>query len=208
MPFRRLCVEFGAEITTSEMAYARQINRRSRAELALLRKHPSELCFGVQLAAGKATDAISAGRRAIDQGALFVDLNCGCPIHDVVKRGMGATLLQRPAALGRIVEAMVEGLSVPVTVKIRSGWKQDKNNASEVARIIEEAGAAGGCAGLLQREPHAPWWRPPGRPRSRRRSPARPGRRSAGPGSWRVEGARLRISAGNSTWRLFLLTFC
>jgi tRNA-dihydrouridine synthase 3 len=142
LPYRRLCVEFGAEITTSEMAYARQINRRSRAELALLRKHPSEMCFGVQLAAGKAPDAISAGRRAIDQGAVFVDLNCGCPIHDVVKRGMGATLLQRPAALGRIVEAMVEGLSVPVTVKIRSGWKADKSNASEVARIIEEAGAA------------------------------------------------------------------
>ena len=142
LPFRRLCVDFGAEITTSEMAYARQVNRRNRAELALLRRHPSEPVFGVQLAASKAPDAISAGRRAIEQGAQFVDLNCGCPIHDVVKRGMGATLLQRPSALARIVEGMVEGLSVPVTVKIRSGWKEDKGNASEVARLIEEAGAA------------------------------------------------------------------
>ena len=142
LPFRRLCVDFGAGITTSEMAYARQVNRRSRAELALLRKHPSEECFGVQWAASKAQDAISAGQRAIDQGACFIDLNCGCPIHDVVKRGMGATLLQRPAALGRLVEAMVEGLSVPVTVKIRSGWKEAKNNASQVAQLIEEAGAA------------------------------------------------------------------
>lgn len=142
LPFRRLCVDFGARVTTSEMAYARQVNRRSRAELALLRKHPSEECFGVQLAASKAQDAISAGQRAIDQGARFIDLNCGCPIHDVVKRGMGATLLQRPAALGRLVEAMVEGLSVPVTVKIRSGWKEAKNNASQVAQLIEEAGAA------------------------------------------------------------------
>lgn len=142
LPFRRLCVNLGARITTSEMAYARQVNRRSRPELALLRKHPSESCFGVQLAAGKPQDAISAGRRAIDQGARFIDLNCGCPIHDVVRRGMGATLLQRPSALGRMVEAMVEGLDVPVTVKIRSGWKEGKNNASEVARLIEEAGAA------------------------------------------------------------------
>ncbi len=142
LPYRRLCMDLGASVTTSEMAYARQVNRRSRAELALLRKHASETRFGVQLAAGKATDAVAAAKRAIDQGASFIDLNCGCPIHDVVRRGMGATLLQRPAALARIVEAMATELSVPVTVKIRSGWKEGQENASEVARLIEEAGAA------------------------------------------------------------------
>lgn len=142
LPFRRLCVDLGAEVTTSEMAYARQVNRRSKSELALLRKHTSEPCFGVQLAAGTPQDAVSAGKQAVDRGAAFVDLNCGCPIHDVVKRGMGATLLQRPSALARIVEAMVEGLSVPVSVKIRSGWKEGKENASEVAALVESAGAA------------------------------------------------------------------
>ena len=142
LPFRRVCLDFGAEVTTSEMAYARQVNRRSRAELALLRKHPSENCFGVQLAAGKPEEAVQAGMRSVEAGAAFVDLNAGCPIHDVVRRGMGAALLKRASFLARIIEAMVRELPVPVTVKIRSGWKEEKVIAPEVARLAEEAGAA------------------------------------------------------------------
>ncbi len=142
LPFRRLCVDFGAVVTMSEMAYARQVKKRSRAEMALLRRHASEKVFGVQIAAGKVEDAVEATKIAVDQGADFVDLNCGCPIHDTVKRGMGATLLQRPGALGKIVAAMAEAVEVPVTVKIRTGWKEDKVNAHEVAKIVEESGAA------------------------------------------------------------------
>ncbi|MCA8957984.1 MAG: tRNA-dihydrouridine synthase family protein [Planctomycetes bacterium] len=142
LPFRRLCVELGARVTMSEMAYSRQVVRGSRAELALLRRHPSEACFGVQLAACKPDEAVAAGRRAVDAGAAFVDINAGCPIHDVVRRGMGATLLQRPAAWARLIEGLATGLSVPVTVKLRSGWNEEKINAPEVARLMEEAGAA------------------------------------------------------------------
>ena len=142
LPFRRWCVDAGAKVTVSEMAYARQVVRGSRSELALLRRHPSEECFGVQLASNKAPDAIEAAKRAIEDGARFVDINAGCPIHDVVRRGMGATLLQRPAALARMVEAMTAALDIPVTVKIRTGWKEEKLNAPEVARQVEEAGAA------------------------------------------------------------------
>lgn len=142
LPFRRLCVDFGAQVTMSEMAYARQVKRGSRSELALLRKHGSETCFGVQLAAGKPEEAVAAGQKAIAAGAAFVDINAGCPIHDVVRRGMGATLLQRPAALHKVLAALVEALEVPVTVKLRTGWKESKINCSEVARLAEEAGVA------------------------------------------------------------------
>ncbi len=142
LPFRRLCGDFGARITVSEMAYARQIVRGSRSEMALLRKHESETCFGVQVAAANPGQAVAAGRIAVDRGAMFVDLNCGCPIHDVVRRGMGATLLRRPKALARVVEALARELPVPITVKIRSGWKKNEVNAPEVARLCEEAGAS------------------------------------------------------------------
>ncbi len=142
LPFRRLCLDWGAEITTSEMAYARQIVRRSRSELALLRRHPDEACFGVQIAAGSAPEAVQAGRMAVERGAAFIDLNAGCPIHDTVRRGMGATLLRRPTAMARIVEAMVEGIPAPITVKIRSGWREREVNAPEIARLVEEAGGA------------------------------------------------------------------
>lgn len=142
LPFRRLCVGFGAVVTLSEMAYARQVVRRSRPEMALLKCHPDEPCFGVQLAAGRAEDAIAAGSTAVERGARFIDVNAGCPIHDVVRRGMGATLLRRPAAFARMVEAMVAALPVPVTVKIRAGWDEDDVNCREVARLVEAAGAA------------------------------------------------------------------
>lgn len=152
LPFRRLCVSFGCKTTTSEMAYAFQVVRKRPTELALLRKHPDEPVFGVQFAAGKPEPAIEAAKVAVERGAAFVDLNCGCPIHDVVKRGMGATLLQRPAHLGRLVEAMVKALPVPVTVKIRLGWSEGDRNASEVAKIVEESGAAALCVHGRTRE--------------------------------------------------------
>ena len=142
LPFRRLCVAHGCAVTMGEMAYAFQVVRRSKSELALLRKHPEETCFGAQIAASRGSDAIAAGNAAVERGASWVDLNCGCPIHDIVRRGMGATLLQRPARLGKLVAEMVQGIPVPVTVKIRLGWSEDEQNASEVAAAIEDAGAA------------------------------------------------------------------
>ncbi len=142
LPFRRLCLAHGCSVTMGEMAYAYQVVRRSKSELALLRKHVDERCFGAQIAASKPADAIAAGLAAAERGASWVDLNCGCPIHDVVKRGMGAVLLQRPARLAELVAAMVKALPVPVSVKIRLGWTEAEQNASEVAKVLEDAGAA------------------------------------------------------------------
>lgn len=142
LPFRRLCLAHGARITMSEMAYAYQVVRKRSTELALLRKHPDEPCFGVQIAASRPDDAVAAGREAVARGASFVDLNCGCPIHDTVKRGMGAQLLKKRSLLARIVEAMARELPVPVTVKIRLGWSEGENVALEIGRMVQEAGAA------------------------------------------------------------------
>lgn len=142
LPFRRLCLAHGCDVTMGEMAYAYQVVKRSKSELALLRKHPEETCFGAQIAASRPADGIAAGLAAVERGAAFVDLNCGCPIHDVVKRGMGATLLQRPTQLGKLVAELVKGIPAPVSVKIRLGWTDSDRNASEVAKVVEEAGAA------------------------------------------------------------------
>lgn len=152
LPFRRLCLAHGCEVTMGEMAYAYQVVKRSKSELALLRKHPDETCFGAQIAASRPADAIAAGLAAVERGAAWVDLNCGCPIHDVVRRGMGAVLLQRPAQLGKLVAEMVRGIPVPVTVKIRLGWTEHEPNASEVARVLEESGAAAICVHGRSRE--------------------------------------------------------
>lgn len=142
LPFRRLCVELGAEVTVGEMAVVYKLLRDKNSEFALLRSHPDEPFFGAQLAEKK-LDALAEGARiAASRGARFVDLNCGCPIDQITRHGLGASLLRKPARLGRLVEAMAKAVTVPVTVKLRIGWSEGKENISEVARACEEAGAS------------------------------------------------------------------
>ena len=142
LPFRRLCVELGAEVTVGEMAVVYKLLRDKNSEFALLRSHPDEPFFGAQLAEKK-LDALAEGARiAASRGARFIDLNCGCPIDQMARHGLGASLLKKPARLGRLVEAMAKAVTVPVTVKLRTGWSEGKENISEVARACEEAGAA------------------------------------------------------------------
>jgi tRNA-dihydrouridine synthase 3 len=142
LPFRRLCVEQGAEVTVGEMAVVRKLLDGRRGEFALLRSHPSEPFFGVQLADKKPETLAEGARIAESRGARFVDLNCGCPIDEITRRGLGATLLRKPGRLGRLVEAMRRAVSVPVTVKLRTGWREGEENVTRVARVCEEAGAA------------------------------------------------------------------
>jgi len=142
LPFRRLCVEFGAEVTVGEMAVVYKLLRDRNREFALLRSHPDEPLFGAQLAERK-PDALAEGARiAAARGARFVDLNCGCPIDAIARHGLGASLLKKPGRLARLVEAMAKAVPVPVTVKLRTGWREGKENVAEVARACEEAGAA------------------------------------------------------------------
>ena len=75
----------------------------SPSEFALLKSHPDEPFFGVQLADNKPDTLAEGARLAESRGARFVDLNCGCPIHEITRRGLGASLLRKPARLGRLV---------------------------------------------------------------------------------------------------------
>jgi len=142
LPFRRLCVELGASVTFGEMAVVRKLLSGSPSEFALLKSHPDERFFGVQLADNKPESLAEGARLAESRGARFVDLNCGCPIHEITRRGLGASLMRKPARLGRLVAAMAKAVSVPVTVKLRVGWKEDEANVAHVARVCEENGAA------------------------------------------------------------------
>lgn len=140
LPFRRLCREFGATATCSEMIYAHQLTKGNRKEQALLRKHDTEDNFGAQIAANKPKLAADAAVMARDAGAVFVDLNCGCPIYDTVKRGMGARLLQKTGRLGDVLQAMVAAVEIPVTVKLRVGFSETKINIRETVKIAVDSG--------------------------------------------------------------------
>lgn len=142
LPFRRLCIEFGAEITVGEMAVVRKLLDNRAREFALLRSHPSEPFFGAQLADKKPETLAEGARIAESRGVRFVDLNCGCPIDQITRRGLGASLLKKPGRLARLVDAMRRAVTVPVTVKLRTGWSEGKENVSNLARVCEEAGAS------------------------------------------------------------------
>jgi tRNA-dihydrouridine synthase 3 len=142
LAFRRLCVEFGADVTVGEMALVRNLLRNKSGEFALLRSHAAEPCFGAQIADRKPETLAEGTRIAAARGARFVDLNCGCPIGAVAGRGLGAGLLLKATRLARLVEAMRGAVEVPVTVKLRTGWREGHENVTELARVCEEAGAA------------------------------------------------------------------
>jgi tRNA-dihydrouridine synthase 3 len=141
LPFRRLAAEWGAEVSVSEMAYAHAVVKGDRRELALLRRHPAERHFGVQLAGKRPEVVAEAARIAEAAGADFVDLNLGCPIDDATRRGFGAALLRKPVRVAEIVAAVKRAVSVPVSIKLRTGWSSEKPTFVKVARAAEAAGA-------------------------------------------------------------------
>ncbi|KAJ2710087.1 tRNA-dihydrouridine(47) synthase [NAD(P)(+)]-like protein, partial [Coemansia spiralis] len=145
LPFRRVCKEFGVDITCSEMAIANNIVQGNPAELALLKRHKSETIFGVQLAGsradviGRATEFVSS-ECAVD----FIDLNMGCPIEMAYNNGGGSALLAQPRRIERIVRTMRHVADCDITVKFRTGVKNNVNVAHELAPQFEAWGAAMG----------------------------------------------------------------
>ncbi|KAH9946717.1 hypothetical protein B0H21DRAFT_857904 [Amylocystis lapponica] len=133
-PFRRLCVDYGADITCGEMGLAASFLQGSKEEWSLVRRHPSERTFGVQLAGNKPALLVPTAETIAREcaGTLdFVDVNCGCPIDLVYKAGSGSALLDAAGKLaGKIIVGMNRALGdVPVTVKLCTGVKDGRNSA-------------------------------------------------------------------------------
>ena len=142
LPYRRLCVELGGEITVSEMTLARRLKQKRNSEFALIRRFAGEPCFGVQLATNSPDEAQWAAALVEARGADFVDMNFGCPIDYFTRKGLGAAIGRHPARLRRIVEAMAQGAkNIPVTAKIRLGWNDASLNYLDQARAAVEGGA-------------------------------------------------------------------
>lgn len=143
LPFRRLCADFGMEVSYSEMIYARSLLRGDAVEQARLRRSPNEKILGIQFATNNVEEGLKAIDLATEAGADFADLNCGCPIFEATRRGLGSSLLRSPKKLSKLVHGLVRNKhGLPVTVKIRLGCELDSINCSEVVRTLREAGAS------------------------------------------------------------------
>ncbi|CAK9068874.1 unnamed protein product [Durusdinium trenchii] len=127
LPFRRLCVGLGCEVTVGEMALSLSIVDGLQSELALLRRHESEKCFGVQIAGGDVA-VMSKAAQFIDErvDCDFVDINCGCPLDEVHRRGAGSRLMAKAAHLEGIVRCMSGVLKTKaLTLKMRTAHMED-----------------------------------------------------------------------------------
>ncbi|EGV66604.1 tRNA-dihydrouridine synthase 3 [Yamadazyma tenuis] len=143
LPYRRLMKTLGADVTYGEMALTVPLLQGTNAEWALPKAHKSEYPgFGVQFAAGKHWSAAKAAEIIYREtpNVSELNLNCGCPIDLLYRQGQGSALMEQPSKLMRILKGMnyCSG-DIPVTVKIRTGTKDNKNTAkSLVGRLLEE----------------------------------------------------------------------
>ncbi|XP_066061884.1 tRNA-dihydrouridine(47) synthase [NAD(P)(+)]-like [Chamaea fasciata] len=143
LPFRRICKRFGADVTCGEMAVCTNLLQGQSSEWALLKRHHTEDIFGVQLEGAfpdTMTRCAELLNRTIDVD--FVDINVGCPIDLVYKKGGGCALMTRSNKFEQIVRGMNSVLDVPLTVKIRTGVQEKVNVAHKIIPRIREWGAS------------------------------------------------------------------
>jgi len=124
------------------MAFARQLLKGDPKEKAMLRKAPNEQIFGFQIATKQIDEGVAAAKMAAEAGATFIDLNCGCPIYEATRRGLGSSLLKKPKKLARLVNGIATKSPIPVTVKVRVGINSSSINIEEVTELLRQAGAA------------------------------------------------------------------
>ena len=142
LPFRLLCREQGAGLLCMEMVSAKAIYYNNRNTESLLEIHPDERPVSLQLFGSDPKIMSEMAKRIEERPFAILDVNMGCPVPKVVKNGEGSALMKNPKLVYDIVSALVKAIDKPVTVKIRKGFDDDHVNAVEIAKIIEEAGAA------------------------------------------------------------------
>ena len=132
----------GCGLLRAEFLPAAALPTRSRRLLRMARVEPEEHPISMQLYGRDPASMAQGARVLVDSfGADVVDVNMGCPSKRVVRRSGGAALLREPELAARIVEAVVEAVEVPVTVKMRAGWSPEELTAPALAHLCQEAGA-------------------------------------------------------------------
>jgi tRNA-dihydrouridine synthase B len=139
-PFRQLCRDLGAGLVVSEMVTSNSLLWGSKKTLRRIDHTGEDEPVSVQIAGADPVMMAQAARFNVEHGAQIIDINMGCPAKKVCNVMAGSALLQDEPLVGRILDAVVGAVDVPVTLKIRTGWDTDRKNGLAVARIAEQAG--------------------------------------------------------------------
>ena len=141
-PFREICIRHGAGLAVSEMVASKPALAGHQKTL-LKTDHNGETGFrSVQIVGTDPAEMANAARINAERGAQIIDINMGCPAKKVCSVAAGSALLKNEPLVGRILDAVVAAVDVPVTLKIRTGWDPQNRNALTIARIAEQSGIA------------------------------------------------------------------
>jgi tRNA-dihydrouridine synthase B len=141
-PYRLICREYGSAMSYTEFVSADGILHENDRTWQMLAYDPSERPVVFQIFGSSEAILEEAARKIEPLGPDIIDINMGCSVKKVSGRGSGAALLQDPPKIGRIFARLTRSLSVPVTGKIRLGWDEDSLNYLEIAKVMEDNGAA------------------------------------------------------------------
>lgn len=142
LPYRLLCKEMGAGLLYTEMVSAKGMYYNSPNTGPLLAKEEQERPIAAQIFGSEPDLMADMAVRVQEMGFDIIDINMGCPVPKIVNNGDGSALMKNPVLAGKIIKAMADKLSVPVTVKIRKGFDDEHVNAVEMAKAAEQSGAA------------------------------------------------------------------
>lgn len=140
LPFRQLCRQLGAGMVVGEMVASNPSTRNSRKTQLRLNHDGEPEPIAVQIVGGDPEIMAEAAQFNAANGAQIIDINMGCPAKKVCNKAAGSALLQDEALVKDILQAVVEAVNIPVTLKIRTGWDTDHRNGPRIAEIAENAG--------------------------------------------------------------------
>ncbi|MDP1853975.1 MAG: tRNA dihydrouridine synthase DusB [Candidatus Omnitrophota bacterium] len=142
LAFRMISREFGAKFAFTEMLNACSIKYKSKKTQSMLLSNSKDKPLGAQILGRDIPIILNALDVIQKSGVDLIDFNAACPVRKVVRRGEGAALLKEPKTLKKIVRELVKHTTLPITVKIRSGWSHNEINAPDMAKLLEDAGAS------------------------------------------------------------------
>ena len=142
LPFRVLCAEMGAGMVCTEMISAKALSFKNKATYGMLKTVPEEGIVSLQIFGSEPELMGEVAKTLNDYPFHILDINMGCPVPKVAGNGEGSALLKDPALIGRIMKSVSAASEKPVTAKIRLGFDKDHINAVEVAKVLEDNGAA------------------------------------------------------------------
>lgn len=139
-PFRMLCKSLGAGLTTSEMVVIQEHLLNTNKSKYRLDFKGEIQPISIQIAGSDAQELAQSAIKAVTYGADIIDINMGCPAKKVCNKAAGSALMQDEQLVQDILEAVVDSVDIPVTLKMRTGWSANNKNAPTIAQIAQQAG--------------------------------------------------------------------